>query len=364
MVNDLSGDQRVHRIASSLQHAGYEVSVVGRKLPDSQPLSKRSYQTYRLRLAVHRGKLFYLMFNLRLFIFLMQKRPDILVANDLDTLLPNYLVSRLLGKKLVYDTHEYFTEVPELINRPATRAVWQRLEKALFPRLTHVYTVNEALAEIYQETYAVPVQSIRNLPLRRRVSIPARQGNILLYQGALNLGRGLELLIESMQFLPEYELWIIGKGDVEDALKAQAQAGNLLGENVHFQGFVPWEELAKYTAQASLGFSIEEDLGLNYRYASPNKVYDYIQASVPVMVSDLPMMRRTVTQYGVGEVITAEERKPEALAAKIRGFFADQDGYQACVVACQVAAEELNWQQEEEKLHALYHSLDSIAESL
>ena len=148
VINDLSGDQRIHRIASTLAEAGYEVLVVGRKLPNSIPLSDRTYQTHRMRLFFIRGKWFYLEFNFRLFWFLLFRKADILNANDLDTLLANFLISRIKGTRLIYDSHEYFTEVPELIERPFTRNIWLRLEQWIFPRLNQIYTVNHSLASI------------------------------------------------------------------------------------------------------------------------------------------------------------------------------------------------------------------------
>src|SRR5688500_271887 len=105
----------------------------------------RSYRTNRFRMFFEKGALFYAWFNVRLFWFLLFRSSDILVANDLDTLLPNYLVSKLKRKKLVYDSHEYFTEVPELISRPKVKAVWEHIERFIFPKLKYVSTVNHSI---------------------------------------------------------------------------------------------------------------------------------------------------------------------------------------------------------------------------
>lgn len=356
VINDLAGDQRIHRIATTLQEAGFQVRVIGRKLPDSLPLPGRSYQTKRMRLIFKKGKFFYLEYNLRLFLLLLFSKVDILNANDLDTLLANVWVSRLRRKKLVYDSHEIFTEVPELIHRPATRAIWLALEKRLFPALLNVYTVNGSLARIYQEKYSVPVKVIRNLPFARPFPAKATPRPILLYQGAVNLGRGIDLMIKAMQYMPQAELWIVGKGDVLPEMQALVEELSL-GERVKFWGFMALEQLSKITRQARIGLSLEEDRGANYRYASPNKVYDYIQSGLAVLVSDLPEMRALIEQYQVGAILAFAQRDPMSLANLLLEMLQDQQAFDEWRQNCQKAAKELNWEREREKLLAIYQNL-------
>jgi len=308
-----------------------------------------------MRLVFQRGKAFYLEFTVRLFWALLVRRADLITANDLDTLLPCYLVSRLKGIPLLYDSHEYFTEVPELVHRPRTRAMWLWLERRLFPRLRWVITVNDSLARAYTARYGGPVEVIRNLPLRQAPPPTGERPAMLLYQGALNLGRGIELMIDAMAFLPAYRLEIAGRGDVEEALRQRAQAM----PNVHFHGFVPPEALRDLTCQARLGFSLEEDLGANYRFASPNKVYDYIQAHTPVLVSDLPEMAALVRAHGVGDILPADARTPQELAQRVRALVEEPARYRAAVEACQEAAQQLNWEQERSRLLTLYERVFS-----
>lgn len=356
VINDLVSDQRVHRIASALQAEGHQVSLIGRLLPTSPALSDRPYQTKRMKLRFTQGKFFYLEYNWRLFWVLLRSKNEIMVANDLDTLLANYLAAKLKGARLVYDTHEYFTEVPELIHRPRTRNIWLRLEKWLFPKLKTVYTVNSSIAEIYKEKYGVEVRVIKNVPLRQKISQSLSKENVLIYQGALNLGRGIQLMIDAMEYLPDCVLWIFGGGDLEQELKEHA-AAKAWKNRVIFHGRYPFEQLFERTCQAKLGFSLEEDLGANYHFASPNKVYDYIQAGVPVLVSDLPEMRRTAEAFGVGEVLDDEERNPKKLAARVVGMLANEEKYQSYVQNCMLAAAELNWEKEKKKLLSLYEKV-------
>jgi len=353
VINDLVSDQRMHRIATALQTNGHQVLLIGRKLPASPAISDRPYQTHRMKLFFTQGKLFYLEYNWRLFWFLIRKKSDMLVANDLDTLLANYLASKVRKAELVYDTHEYFTEVPELIDRPLTRSIWLRLEKWLFPKLKKAYTVNKSIAEIYRQKYGVDVQVVRNLPFRQESSTNSLKKDVVIYQGAINLGRGIRLMMEAMEFLPSYEFWIFGGGDLDQTLRAYRES-LAWKDRIIFHGRLPFDQLFEWTSQARLGFSLEEDLGANYHFASPNKVFDYIQASVPVLVSDLPEMRRTVEEFGVGEILEEAERNPKALAERIILILSNKESYSSYVQNCRLASKELNWEKEQEKLLFIY----------
>jgi len=353
VTNDLSGDQRVHRIASTLVEMGFEVHVVGRQLKDSLPLQQTPYQTHRLRLLFTQGKWFYLAYNLRLILFLLFRKVDVINSCDLDTLLAGHILSKVKRKPLVYDSHEYFTEVPELVHRPATQRIWLSLEQWIFPKLQHVYTVNQSIADIYSQQYKVDVRVIRNLPLTKNQSQTTSEEKILIYQGALNLGRGIDLMIDAMEHLEGYKLWIVGRGDVEQELRVQA-ANKSWATRVIFKGFVPFSELATLTYQASLGLSLEENMGKNYYYASPNKVYDYIQAGIPVIVSDLPEMRRTVEDWGIGEILRVEDRNPWQLSRLVLRLMEEEYSTKKYSLASKKAARILNWEEEQNRLKQIY----------
>lgn len=351
VTNDYVGDQRIQRIAGYWHEQGHKVEVIGRILPDSLPITHFPYKVTRLSLFFTKGKFFYLEFNLRLFLYLLFQKADILVANDLDTLLPNFFISILKKKKLIYDSHEYFTQVPELIHRPITQKMWLTVEQFIFPKLKRAYTVNASISDIYQNLYEIPVKVIRNLPIRKDRPIhSSKKSALLIYQGVLNVGRGIELMIDAMDFLPDYELLIIGKGDIEKALQERAKDK----KNVRFQGFVPPKMLHSLTQQAVLGFSLEEDLGGNYHYASPNKLYDYIQANVPCIAADLPEMRALVEGFGTGEVLLNTERNPKDLAQKVRTICENSTKYAVFQANCEKAASILCWENERDKLKEIY----------
>jgi glycosyltransferase involved in cell wall biosynthesis len=354
VTNDLSIDQRVHRVATTLMEMGFEVCLVGRLRHNSKPLDARPYETRRFKFIFETGKLFYLAYAIRMFWWLLFQKVDVLLANDMDTMLPNFLVAKLRGKKLVYDSHEYWTEVPELVDRGLTRAIWLWLEQRTFPRVDAAYTVNESIAKIYSEKYKLPVSVVRNLPFRapsQASGVPKER--LLIYQGALNVGRGIELMIEAMRFLPSYQLLIAGIGNLEEPLQKLAAARPYHAQ-ITFTGFVPAVALRLRTQASIFGLSLEADRGASYHFALPNKLFDYIQSGVPVLVSDLPEMAAVVRTHAVGDVLLQSERKPELLAAKIRAICENEDQYARYAANCRSAANTLTWENEQSRLQAVF----------
>jgi len=360
VINDLVTDNRMHKVAVSLQKMGFEPVLVGRLLPESHDV-ERDYQTHRMKLVFRKGFLFYFEYNLRLFFWLLKSKSDVFVSNDLDTLPANFMASRIKRKPLVYDSHEYFTEVPELIGRPFVKAIWTWVERLLVPRVHAAYTVCESIAGVYRDLYQVDFKVVRNLPAcsateknTHPMTSSHRMSNstkIILYQGALNMGRGIEAAIRAMQFLDVAELWLAGDGDITLQLK-QMVSELKLDDKVKFIGRLPLQQLQQLTRQADLGISLEEDLGLNYRFALPNKLFDYIQAEVPVLVSNLPEMRRIVEHYQIGLIAETHQRKELAEIMKMALF--DQEKRLVWKQNLLKAAKELCWENEEEVLRKVY----------
>ncbi|TNF50590.1 MAG: glycosyltransferase, partial [Bacteroidetes bacterium] len=163
VTNDLVTDNRVDKVCTFLVSQGYKVLLVGRKRRKSPEMPRRDYATKRMRLLFEKGPFFYAEYNFRLFWFLLFRKVNVLVSNDLDTLLANYLAHKLKGGKLVYDSHEFYTEVPELVSRPGVRRIWLSIEKWIFPKLKLVYTVNESIADAYNERYGLLPKVVRNI---------------------------------------------------------------------------------------------------------------------------------------------------------------------------------------------------------
>jgi glycosyltransferase involved in cell wall biosynthesis len=358
VISDLVSDQRVHRVCSFLHEEGYKVHLVGRKNKNSQPLEVRNYNTDRIPVFFKKGVLFYTEFNLKLLFRLIFSKADAYLSNDLDTLLPNFLVSRLKNKKLYYDTHEYFTGVPELAGERFKRNAWRSLEKFLLPRLQNIYTVNASVAAKYKEDYGVQMKVVRNLPVYEETQIDTKQlfpesKTILLLQGAgINVQRGAEELIKSMQLLPDkYLLYFIGSGDCWDNLKLLTH-GLALENKVKFIEKVPFQKLREYTRQAHLGFSLDKPISVNYQLSLPNKIFDYLHAGVPVVASPVFEVKKIIETYNTGKII--DEVSPEKIAIAINEIFADPVNYERMKYNSIIASKELCWQNEKYILKQIY----------
>lgn len=349
VTNDLTTDQRVAKTCDCFNELGYDILLIGRKVKSRLPYVDQ-YKTIRFKLLFNTGFLFYAEFNTRLFFKLLFLKKDLLLANDLDTLLPNYLISKLFSKKLIYDTHEYFTEVPELIGRKWTRSFWLVIEKMIFPKLKNVITVNDKLAEIYSQKYHVPLTVIKNVPFDKRFNDPRPikfgkpNQKVIVYQGSLNMGRGLELIIDTMPHLKNCILVIIGDGYMLKELKSRA-ATLALQKNVLFLGKILPKDLHDFTKNADLGISLEEDLGLNYRFALPNKLFDYIQAEIPVIASDLPLFHEILAEFKVGEIL--KKRDSKSLASLVEYILSNRALY---IKPLKEASAFYNWNNEKKVL--------------
>lgn len=360
VINDLNTDQRVHKICSFIEKQGYDVLLVGRLLRSSQKMEERSYQTKRFRMFFEKGPLFYAWFNFRLFWFLLFHRSSILVANDLDTLLPNYLVSKIKRKKLIYDSHEYFTEVPELISRQKVKAVWERIERFVFPKLQFVSTVNDSIAQKYKEKYGLTLKVVRNVsPLwkpavvktKEELGIPEGKPVLIMQGAGLNVDRGVEEAIRMMPFLKHAVLIIVGDGDIIPAMK-ELVAAEKWNDFVLFFGKRPYQELLQFTKQADLGLSFDQPTNPNYLFSLPNKVFDYIHTSTPILCSNVVEVSKLVRKYQVGEVINNFE--PQALAQQVQQILDNPSLMDEWKKNCVLAAEKENWEAEVQQLNTFY----------
>ena len=229
------------------------------------------------------------------------------------------------------------------------------LEKTIIPKLQNVITVSDSIKNHYHNLYGISAIVIRNIPKiehinQKNFEIDAEEKKVILYQGSVNIGRGIELMIDTMALLDEYLFIVIGDGDILEQLKEKVS--NLsLHNKVNFLGKKTPEELKELTPNATIGMSLEEDLGLNYRYALPNKIFDYLHANVPVIVADLPEMRSLIKKHPIGEILI--ERTPKTLAETIINM--TNISYEK---ELKTAKKELNWSKEKEKLISIFSKLD------
>ncbi len=363
VTTDLNHDQRMIRICSSLAQNGYEVTLIGRNLPTSKPLQNQIFAQKRLSCFFHKGKIFYAEYNIRLFFYLWIKKFDLVCAIDLDTILPCFLVGKIKRKTIVYDAHEYFTEVPEVINRPLTKKIWEKIADFCLPRLSHCYTVGQGLAELFSKKYNTDFQVIRNISMTKSsfFSTPFDEKKtetlpIILYQGALNEGRCLEYYIEAMQCIDNAELHLAGDGDLRNELKALVLHFKV-EKKVTFLGKLTPSELDEVTQKAFIGLNLLENKGLSYYYSLANKTFDYLQANIPALHPDFPEYQAIISQYEIGYLI--KNLSVEEIVAALQRLLQDKNEYQRLQKECEKAKSIFTWENEEKKLLSFYSNIFS-----
>lgn len=356
VFNNLSTDQRVEKVCRTLSENGFAIELIGNNwggLPDL----KRDYAVSRIILKSKILRYAYVEFQWKLYKELLKKADQhtILLSNDLDTLLPNYMVSKKLNLPLVYDSHEIFTEMPS-VNGRFTQNIWRSLESFIAPKLKFMMTASESYADWFHKTYGIerPVV-VQNFPLKsgnpQDYSI-VNSPKVIIYQGVINPSRGLDKLIPEMHKIENAELWIAGDGPKKKEF--QELTKNLgLDDKVKFIGKILPEKLREITQKADLGVSIEENNGLSYYFSMPNKISDYIQARIPVVVSDFPEMRKVADHFKAGEKI----RDYNELAQKIQLVL--NNGKHSYKDALDHAASQLCWENEENRLLGLFGKIKS-----
>jgi len=307
-----------------------------------------------------KGFLFYKWFNIRLFFFLLHTKSDLLIANDLDTLLPNYLVSRIKKLPLVYDSHEYFTGVPELQGRAFVKWVWKSIERKIFPKLQYVLTVSDSIAELYATEYNVKPLVVRNcshMPekiesfSRKDLDVPQNHLLVILQGTGINTDRGGEELIEAVGMTKNVSLLVVGAGDAIEKMKAISDSTNPSGR-VQFIPVVPWDLMLKYTRTADIGVTLDKDTNINYRFSLPNKLFDYIAAGIPVIASDLPELRKIVETNKCGLIISTVT--PETISQAFNMLYNNRNELDELKKNAVIASAQLNWENESKLVLELY----------
>jgi glycosyltransferase involved in cell wall biosynthesis len=358
IASDIATDVRVTKVVRFLLGQDFLVCVICCKR--SNIIWGEDFRALRMNLLVRSSIFFYVLFNLRLFLYGLFKRSDIILANDLDTLPACRMLGWLKRVPVIYDSHEFFTESVGLMNRPLVKGIWKRIERFFLPGVAAAYTVSEPIAKAYSDRYSIQFSVIRNypdlsqFPSRADVS-PYSKSKYILYQGVFNPFRSLPELIRSMLMINEdYHLILAGYGELEVELKEMVHSLGL--ENrVLFTGTLGYTDLIQYTYHASLGIALEEADALSFRYSLPNKVFDYVAAGLPFLSMGTPLVRQLIDDHGIGFV--CESNLPEYLANKINQVLADTSRLDEVRSAQNKVRSSFNWQNECLRLRDLFGNL-------
>ena len=353
VTNDLNYDQRMIRICTTLAGAGYDVTLVGFQRKTSKPLTERPFKQVRLPIMVEQGKLMYVHYWFNLFFFLLFRKADALCAIDIDTILPVYYASKLKGTKRVYDAHEIFTDLKEVISRPAVHKMWTWIANHTVPHFKTGYTIGECYAEEFKKRYGVNYGIVRNATILKPLQIPEKKEHFILYQGWVNVGRCFEQLIPAMKYV-NARLIVCGEGNFYQQSIALAKEHGV-EDKVIFKGYVPPAQLSSYTIDAYVGITLFEDTSLSNRLSLANRFFDYMHYGVPQLCIKYPEYEKINAQYEVASLVA--DPMPETVAAALNKLLEDEAYYKRLQANCLKAREKYCWQQEEVSLLSIYKEL-------
>jgi len=244
------------------------------------------------------------------------KQPNIVYSNDLDTLAVGYLISRTINAKLVYDSHEIWLEGNRFNDADKLKKLfWIYLEKFVITKCDFVITTTEMRAKYLEEKYKISnVQIIRNCPnyhdvkyhdlFRQEYTIP-EDTKILLYQGLINVKRGVITFVNVVEKIPAVVLIIMGEGKHTNLLKEHIENKNLQ-HKVFLKDMVPNDQLLNYTSSADIGLQLIKNTCFNHYSAISNKIFEYIMSGIAIIASDFPEIIRIVQENNVGEVVNPD----------------------------------------------------------
>lgn len=354
VTNDLNYDQRMIRICHSLHKAGHDILLIGREHRQSPRLIKQPFLQKRLFCFFKKGKAFYLEYNLRLFFYLLFLRLDLICAIDLDTILPCYYVSTIRNKKRVYDAHELFCEMKEIVSRPFIYNIWKKIERMTIPKFKLGYTVSRPIQEIFKKEYGVNYEVIMNTPfISENLSSENYSDKFIIYQGTVNHGRSFETLIPAFQWI-NCPLWIYGDGNFYQEALQLVKKYKLEGK-VLFKGKIAPSTLKQITPQAIMGITLFENNGLSNYYSLANRFFDYIQAGIPQICVNYPSYQEINKHFEVAVLI--DDLDPSSIATAVNSLLDDSFLQQKLKNNCIIARLTYNWQTEERKLIQFYNDI-------
>ena len=366
VLNNFTNDSRVLKEGISLQNEGYDVTIIA--------LHKEGLEEFEevQNIPVHRVKLRSMNWSKNIVASLAKyiewsyhiikkyRKYDVMHCHDLNALHIG-VISKLFNKKLkvIYDAHEYETEVNYLVG--FKQKLSKITERVLIKYADAVITVSDAIADEYVRLYEIdkpslvlntpPYKEVEKKDIFRETFHIDKNKTIFLYQGNLSKGRGVEVVLETFKNLKDSSSVVVfmGYGELENVIKEHQEQY----PNIYFHNAVTPDILLDYTSSADFGISMIEDICLSYRYCLPNKMFEYIMAGVPVIVSHLPEMKKLIEQYGVG--VVAKENNPTALSqAIIQASKLDKHHLKTKLNSVKSI---YNWEEQERVLISLYRGV-------
>ena len=380
VLNNVLSDSRVKREANALSELDYDVKILGLKKTDKDVVNSiynRKIQVSLIQLFSKNilpnnsfGWIFkYFEFLIKCILKTVFINPDIIHSHDLDALLPGYLASKITKAKLIYDSHELFTETSDLRKKRISQ-IWKIIERLLIKRVDCVIAANESRSTIMYKEYGalskpnvilnIPNKEIQLDQNSKKIDIlennTIKKMKIVLYQGKMDSARNIEKLILSVKYWND-NLILLLIGSISLDYKQELDkiiSSNSISEKVLFHEPVNSDILLNYTSKAHIGIVIYKNTSRNNYYCAPNKLFEYASVGKPIAGCNFPEVKKVITSYQIGELFDPEN--PESIAHSVNMISSNYSKY-SNPNNFQKLFRVVNWDIQKDNLKKIYNNL-------
>ena len=361
-LGNLNYDTRTFNLFNSLGSKGHQVQFVGFDwlTPGFKTITENNVSVKKLS-KTKPSLFFYLRFFVSQLSSCLKIKADIYFASDFFSLPACVIAAKIRRAKTFYDSREIYTELPFHDNKPLVKKFFKVIEGFLIKRVENIFTTGEMDSQYIEKLYSLKkTYLLRNLPILRKNIIPVdyhtkynipESGIIILYQGIIVKGRGIDTYFKAVQNMESLYLFLLGGGEHVEFYKSLSDELNI-SNRVIFAGKISQDEILNYTAGAFAGLSLIDNISINNYYALPNKLFEYFMSGLPVIINDLPQMKKVVEDYDIGEVI--DNVNEDELIVVLKNWMGNKNVYVSKKDNCKKASLELNWENEFNNIYHLF----------
>ncbi|CUU05423.1 Glycosyltransferase involved in cell wall bisynthesis [Candidatus Thermokryptus mobilis] len=352
-LGNIKNDSRSFKIYKSLKEAGYIVKVICAAEPN-EPIIESNDEVIHIKLRKFRRALFKILsFYFKSLPLIIKICADIVISSDLFSLPIAWLISVKCNAKMIYDSREFYSSLASTKNRRFVQKIISLFEEIFTLRCSVILTVNQSIAKLISSKFEKPIFIVRNFPTVKwkseKTFIYKKQiENALLYLGLFHQDRGFDIYFELIQRLSfefnDIKLLIVGKGELKNLLLEEIQKRNLESKVEILGPYSPDEEIKFPNIKKIVGLCIIKPVSLSYFFSLPNKIFEYIQAKIPFIASDLPEIRAIIETYKVG--ILVDPSNISEIVESTRKLLTDHNLYLTMRDHCERATRELTWENE------------------
>jgi glycosyltransferase involved in cell wall biosynthesis len=360
ILNPFDYDSRARYICEDIIASGWQLDIIATVGGEMSSFEGAKIHRLPQPIKPFRQRRF-IEYNWRAAALAKELKADIYHAVDLDTLWAACRAAKFNHAELVYESRELYIEQLALEGRLPVKLFWKALEKKLIKKADAVVTINESIAGELADRYGIKkplvIPNVPRLPesltpidLRRLFNLNSKY--IFVFQGILRPGQGIIRILKAVSRIDDVSLVFVGEGTYKSEIESWSTELGII-ERIRFAGKIAPDRLLDYTAGGDAGVLLLEPVALNNYYALPQKLFQYIAAGVPPIVSDCPELRRVVENDHLGLVLEDGDVRDDVIA--IEEFLKNR--LESSAKACHIARAKYDWAEEGKKLIGLYKDL-------